>query len=273
MAAAVVARNNQAQNDGVLDFHLRTADGRRNKNTAVDLEGREVVFEDDGYYGLINRLERATGLDIDGDGRLAESGGLKSGTRELARASKRPEVDLSGWFLHMRVNRLQGSGFSEQRLIMTEDVIAFEQGAEYDDVIALEDIASCQDLSKLANAQSSLLWSQGGMFLSLALVCPHRRAHALRMPPVCKHAADLCERMGGSVCRTTQGLVLSQYTPKKVATTQDGPTAFRSLAPQPKRPKPPYPTRQMGDSPRLEATNAWVGLCQRGGHFWTRCVH
>ena len=51
-------------------------------------------------------------------------------------------------------------------MIITEDVIAFkycDHDSEYDAVIGLEDMVSCQDMSKLANSQNSRMWHQEGL--------------------------------------------------------------------------------------------------------------
>ena len=127
-----------------------------------DEVGRSREYEDAGLAGLINRIERGTGWDIDGDGKIGETGDLKPTALESARAKLRPAVDLSRWVLEARVNRLQGPGFVEQRMIITEDILAFGESPDFDDVIALEDIARCGDVSELANASTSLLWNQGG---------------------------------------------------------------------------------------------------------------
>ena len=118
--------------------------------------------KDSGLAGLIHRVERGTGSDLDGDGKVGETGDLKPTAQESARAKLRPVVDLSRWVLEARVNRLQGPGFVEQRMIITEDILAFGESPDFDDVIALEDIARCGDVSELANASTSLLWNQGG---------------------------------------------------------------------------------------------------------------
>ena len=89
-----------------------------------------------------------------------ETGDLKPTAQEAARAKLRPVVDLSRWVLEARVNRRPG--FVEQRMIITEDILAFGESPDFDDVIAPEDIARCGDVSELANASTSLLWNQGG---------------------------------------------------------------------------------------------------------------
>ena len=127
-----------------------------------DEVGRPREYKDSGLAGLINRIERGTGWDFDGDGKVGETGDLKPTAQESARAKLRPVVDLSRWVLEARVNRLQGPGFVEQRMIITEDILAFGESPDFDDVIAPEDIARCGDVSELANASTSLLWNQGG---------------------------------------------------------------------------------------------------------------
>ena len=92
--------------------------------------------------------------------------GDKKSNLEHAQIHPRRPVDLSSWFLHMRVHRLQGSGWVDQTVIITEDVIAFkycDHDSEYDAVIGLEDMVSCQDMSKLANSQNSRMWHQEGL--------------------------------------------------------------------------------------------------------------
>lgn len=91
-------------------------------------------------------------------------------------------------------------------MFITEDVIAFkycDQDSEYDDVIALEDIVSCQDMSALANSENSLLWSQEGTSFSRHLLF----TRALCYGPSADTRLILCERTGGRVYRLSQGLV------------------------------------------------------------------
>ena len=151
-AAAVIA----------IQEHHAPARPRASGTEYHDAVGRAVSYEDTGLAGLINRIERGTGWDIDGDGKVGETGNLNATSQESARAKSRPAVDLSRWFLEARVNRLQGPGFVEQRMVITEDILAFGESPHYDDVIALQDIAGCEDVSELANASTSLLWNQGG---------------------------------------------------------------------------------------------------------------
>ena len=123
--------------------------------------------EDHNSTGLMDRVERTLGVDVDGDGvigKSGESGAQESGSYE-ARSIRRFPVDLSRWFLQLRVNRMQGNGFQEDIITITEDAFAFGDGPRYKDVIAMEVIVRCADMSELRNETSSLLWKQSGTYL------------------------------------------------------------------------------------------------------------
>ena len=80
-----------------------------------DEVGRPREYKDSGLAGLINRIERGTGWDFDGDGKVGETGDLKPTAQESARAKLRPVVDLSRWVLEARVSHPQPSAGGLQR--------------------------------------------------------------------------------------------------------------------------------------------------------------
>jgi hypothetical protein len=114
-------------------------------------------------YGLTNILERATGVDLDGDGDVGVDGNQKEGLEERhAAAHVAKHVDLEGWYLELSVRKLQSIMLEHQRMFVTKDVIAFgapgEDRLKFHDVIPLSEVQHMHDCSEPGRSEGS--WSE-----------------------------------------------------------------------------------------------------------------
>ena len=66
-------------------------------------------------------------------------------------------VDLGGWYLELRVRKLQSTSLEQQRMVLTKDVIAFGPlgSSAFDDVIPLSELQRVHDLSEPGRGEGS----------------------------------------------------------------------------------------------------------------------